>query len=119
MKELVENVEKQISTDKEVVSVSSRKGIKAIKTLLGTIENMTEKYKHVNEMLLKEIETRFNDLTVVQENEELPKLEQEIMKLDCAIKNTDTRSSFEKMRLDKIVYNVNGYYKSNLERLNK
>ena len=44
---------------------------------------------------------------------------EEILKFDCAIKNTDTRSSFEKMRLDKIVYNVNGYYKSNLERLNR
>ena len=72
-----------------------------------------------NEMLLKDIEERFNVLTTVEENEELPKLEQEILKLDVAIKNTDTRSSFEKMRLDKIVYNVNGYYKSNLERLNK
>ena len=119
MKELVESIEKQIATDKEVVSVSSRKGIKAIKTLLGTIENMTEKYKHVNEMLLKEIENRFQELTQVEESEELPKIEQEILDLDCAIKNTDTRSSFEKMRLDKIVYNVNGYYKSNLERLNR
>ena len=80
---------------------------------------MTEQYEHVNEMLLKDIEERYNDLTAVEENEELPKLEQEILKLDMAIKNTDTRSSFEKMKLDRIVYNVNGYYKSNLERLNK
>ena len=65
------------------------------------------------------MESRYDELTKVEENEEIPKLEEEILKLDCAIKNTDTRSSFEKMRLDKIVYNVNGYYKSNLERLNK
>ena len=119
MKELVENIGKQIDTDKEVISVLPRNGIKAIKTLLKTIEEMTEQYEHVNEMLLKDIEERYNDLTAVEENEELPKLEQEILKLAMAIKITDTRSSFEKMRLDKIVYNVNGYYKSNLERLNK
>ena len=119
MKELVESIGQQIDTDKEVITVLPRNGIKAIKTLLKTIEETTQKYEHVNEMLLKDIEERYNVLTTVEENEELPKLEQEILKLDVAIKDTDTRSSFEKMRLDKIVYNVNGYYKSNLERLNK
>ncbi|MBQ2835840.1 MAG: hypothetical protein IJE68_03300 [Clostridia bacterium] len=119
MKSLVQSIEEQISTDKEVITVLPRNGIKSIKTLLETIQEMTQKYEDVNKKLLEEIETRFNELTVVEENEELPKLEQEILKLDCAIKNTDTRSSYEKMRLDKIVYNVNGYYKSNLERLNK
>lgn len=118
MKELVESIEQQIATDKEVITVLPRNGIKAIKTLLKTIDDTTKKYEQVNEMLLKEIEERYNELTAVEENEEIPKLEQEILKLDVAIKNTDTRSSFEKMRLDKIVYNVNGYYKSNLERLN-
>lgn len=119
MKELVENIGKQIDTDKEVITVLPRNGIKAIKTLLETIKETKQKYEHVNQMLLKDIENRYNELTVVEDNEELPKLEEEILKLDVAIKNTDTRSSFEKMRLDKIVYNVNGYYKSNLERLNK
>ena len=119
MKELVENIEKQISTDKDVISVLPRNGIKAIKALLQTIKDMTDKYEHFNEMLLKEIETRYDELTAVEENQEIPKIEAEIMKYDVAVKNTDTRSSFEKMGLDSIVYNVNGYYKSNLERLNK
>ena len=118
MKELVESIEQQIDTDKEVITVLPRNGIKAIKTLVKTIEETTENYNQVNEMLLKEIENRYDNLTAVEENPEISKLEQDILKLDVAIKNTDTRSSFEKMRLDKIVYNVNGYYKSNLERLN-
>jgi len=119
MKELVENIGKQIDTDKEVIAVLPRNGIKAIKTLLETIKETTTKYEGLNEKLLKDIEERYNELTIVEENEELPKLEEEIQKLDCALKSTDTRSSYEKMKLDKIVYNVNGYYKSNLERLNK
>lgn len=119
MKELVENIEKQITTDKEVISVLPRNGIKAIKTLLKTISDMTEKYENLNEKLLKEIEDRYTELTTVEENKEIPQLEQEILKYDMAEKNTDTRSSFEKMGLDRVIYNVNGYYKSNLERLNK
>lgn len=118
MKELVESIGKQIDTDKEVISVLPRNGIKSIKTLLETIKETTEKYESVNEMLLKEIEVRYEALTTVEKNEEIHKLEDEIEKFDYAIKNTDTRSSFEKMKLDKIVYNVNGYYKSNLQRLN-
>ena len=107
MKDLVEKIGQQIDTDKEVITVLPRNGIKAIKTLLSTIQDTTQKYEAVNEVLLKEIETRYNEVTTVEENEEIPKLEEEILKLDVAIKNTDTRSSFEKMRLDKIVYNVN------------
>mgnify|MGYP004497531877 FL=1 len=119
MKELVENIEKEIDTDKEVITVLPRNGIKAIKTLLETIDNTKTKYSDFNQKILEEIENRYDKLTDVTENPEISKLEAEILKLDVAIKNTDTRSSFEKMRLDKIVYNVNGYYKSNLERLNK
>ena len=119
MKELVENIEKQITTDKEVISVLPRNGIKAIKTLLKTIDETTEKYENLNEKLLKEIESRYEKLTEVEDNTEIPQIEQEILKYDMAEKNTDTRSSFEKMGLDRVVYNINGYYKSNLERLNK
>lgn len=119
MKELVKDIEKQIDTDKEVISVLPRNGIKAIKTLLETISEMTEKYEHANEMLLKDIENRYNELTTVEGNQEIPKIEDEILKYDGAVKDTDMRSSFEKMGLDRVVYNVNGYYKSNLERLNR
>ena len=119
MKELVESIGKQIDTDKEVISILPRNGIKAIKTLLETIQEMTAKYEYVNEMLLKDIESRYDELTAVSENEEIPKIETDILKYNEAVKNTDNRSSYDKMGLDKITYNVNGYYKSNLERLNK
>lgn len=118
MNELIKKIEKQIDTDKEVISVLPRNGIKAIKTLLETISEMISKYENVNEMLLKDIEDRYNELTTIEENAEILKIEEEILKYDNAVKNIDTRSSFEKMGLDKVVYNVNGYYKSNLERLN-
>ena len=41
MKELVESIEKQIDTDKDVINILPRNGIKAIKTLLETIQEMT------------------------------------------------------------------------------
>lgn len=119
MKDLVEEVEKQITTDKEVISVLPRNGIKAIKSLLETIKDMIDKYESANQLLLKDIEARYDELIKVEENQEIPQIETEILKYDVAVKNTDTRSSFEKMGLDKVTYNVNGYYKSNLERLNK
>ena len=119
MKDLVEEVEKQITTDKEVISVLPRNGIKAIKSLLETIKDMIDKYESANQLLLKDIKARYDELIKVEENQEIPQIETEILKYDVAVKNTDTRSSFEKMGLDKVTYNVNGYYKSNLERLNK
>ena len=80
MKELVESIEKQIATDKEVISVLPRNGIKAIKTLDSTIKEMIDSYEKLNEALLKEIESRYDKLTVVEENDEIPKIEQEILK---------------------------------------
>lgn len=74
--------------------------------------------KALNENVLQEIAARYDRLTDVEENVEIHQIEEEILRYDVAVRNTDTRSSFEKMGLDKIAYNVNGYYKSNLERLN-
>lgn len=119
MKELVESIEKQINTDKDVINILPRNGIKAIKTLLETIQEMIAKYENVNEMLLKDIENRFDELTTVEANEDIPKIETDIFKYNDAVRITDKCSSYDKMGLDKITYNVNGYYKSNLERLNK
>lgn len=118
MKELVESIEKQIDTDKDVINILPRNGIKAIKTLLETIQEMTAKYEYVNEMLLEDIKSRFDELTAVNENDEIININTEILKYNDAVKNTDKCSPYEKMGLDKITYNVNGYYKSNLERLN-
>lgn len=118
MKELVEDIEKQISTDKEVITVLPRNGIKAIKTLLETIKEMSEKYEILNEKLLKEIEERYNKLTAVEENKQISELETKIEKYVSATRILDNRIPFEKMGLDKICYNVNGYYKSDLKRLN-
>ena len=78
MKELVENIEKQMTTDKEVISVLPRNGIKTIKTLLQTIQDMTQKYENLNQKLLKEIQSRYVELTTVEENTEIPQIEQEI-----------------------------------------
>lgn len=118
MKELVESIEKQIDTDKDVINILPRNGIKAIKTLLETIQEMTAKYEYVNEMLLEDIKSRFDELTAVNENDEIININTEILKYNDAVKNIDKCSPYEKMGLDKITYNVNGYYKSNLERLN-
>ena len=68
MKELVESIEKQIDTDKEVINVLPRNGIKAIKTLLETIGDMQKKYEQFNQTLLKDIEARYDELTSVEES---------------------------------------------------
>ena len=82
MKELVENIEKQISTDKEVISVLPRNGIRAIKSLLETIKDMTDKYEALNENVLQEIAARYDRLTDVEENVEIHQIEEEILRLN-------------------------------------
>ena len=76
----VENIEKQISTDKEVISVLPRNGIRAIKSLLETIKDMTDKYEALNENVLQEIAARYDRLTDVEENVEIHQIEEEILR---------------------------------------
>lgn len=99
MKELVESIEKQIDTDKDVINILPRNGIKAIKTLLETIQEMTAKYEYVNEMLLEDIKSRFDELTAVNENDEIININTEILKYNDAVKNIDKCSPYEKWDL--------------------
>ena len=99
MKELVENIEKQISTDKEVISVLPRNGIRAIKSLLETIKDMTDKYEALNENVLQEIAARYDRLTDVEENVEIHQIEEEILRLNNKFYSYDERCN----KVDKIV----------------
>lgn len=118
-KKLLDSLNEQIAIDQETINVLPKNGIKALKTLISTIESTKEKYEIINERLLKEIDKRYEQMIDVEQND---KIKEDIVKLSSInemIAIMDERSSFDKMDMDKLIYNVNGFYKKNLESINR
>ena len=118
MSEITTELEEQISSDMEFVKVSPKNGIKAIHALKKTIKEMKEKYEEINEKLLEEIEKRYNQLSETRMNPEIEKKDEELKELLFRLSIVDDREAFEKIQFDRITYNINGYYKRDLEETN-
>lgn len=119
MSNLLKDIEKQIEVDKEIITVLPKSEIKQIKNLIEKINDMQEKYKLLNKNMLKEISRRYKEYTSIEKNPQIGVLEQEIKTLNKSIGIVDKRTPFEKMQMDKLVYNLNGYYKKSLNSINK
>lgn len=118
-KELLNGLNEQIAIDKETIDVLPKNGIKPLKTLISTIDKTRKKYDELNNIMLQEIEARYEQLIKVEENSRIREIDNAISNVNDMIFMMDNRSSFGKMDLDKLIYNVNGFYKKNLEIINK
>lgn len=118
MNNILNEMEKQINIDKEVIDVLPKKGIKARRKFIEQTEEMIEQYEKIKNDIKKEIEDRYQKITNVNQNSQIEELEKEILKLDNLSFINENQSSFEKMGLDKLIYNINGFYKKNLEIIN-
>lgn len=116
---LLKELEEQIRIDREVIELAPRKGIKSIRALLKNIEEMQEVYGEIHKNVLKEIEDRYLEITDVTKNDKIEVLKKEIEKIDELITITDDQEPYEKMELGKLIYNINGYYKKDLNTVNK
>ncbi len=118
MSKLLKSIERQIDIDKEIINVLPKAGIKQIKELQKKLKSMLEKYNKMNESVKKEMIRRYNNITGIKENEEIAKTKKHILELENLGLSDSGPSSFQKMQLDKLLYNINGYYKKDLSTIN-
>jgi hypothetical protein len=116
---IFENLKKQINVDKEVVTVSPKNGIKQIKKTKEKIEKLKEEYSELRMELQKEIDIRYKKYINVTENTKINELLEDEKVINNNIRIINNRTSYEKMNLDRIMYDINGYYKKSLETINK
>ena len=119
MSSLVKELEEQIDLDKEVIEVLPKTGVKQIREFKKRLEEMRERYSQINELALEEMNSRYNKITSIQVNDEIITVSENIFKLDNLVLSEKGKTSFERMQLDKLTYKINGYYKKNLEVINK
>lgn len=119
MSNIVKELEEQIDIDKEVIDGAPKTGIKQIRELRKNLEEMKERYESINNAALEEMLMRYNRIDSIESNPEIAKVSEEILSLDKLVLSEAGQTSFEKMQLDRLSYNINGYYKKNLTIINK
>ena len=119
MSELVKELEEQIEIDKEMIEVLPKKGVKQIRELKKTLEQMIEKYEAIHTYAIEEMDDRYEKINSIETNPEIISVSESILNLDNLVFNEAGQTSFERMQLDKLTYKINGYYKKNLEIINQ
>ena len=119
MKDVVKIVDDQIENNKEVISLMPKKGVKKIREYKLKLQELIDGYSKINESLVKEIKLRYDKIINIQENPKLAELESELTELQNFSYESNLKTTFEKMNLDKLIYDINGYYKTDLKTTNQ
>lgn len=113
------NITNKISVDKEALSTLPRNNEKNINAYLKKVSTYKTTYQKLENEIIEEMKQRISKINEIEKSEELLNLEDEIKNTEGVIYLlNDIDTSYEKMDLDRILYNLNFYYKKNLEIVN-
>lgn len=113
------NITNKISVDKEVLSTLPRNNEKNINAYLKKVSTYKTTYQKLENEIIEEMKKRISKISEIEKSEELLNLEDEIKNTEGVIYLlNDIDTSYEKMDLDRVLYNLNFYYKKNLEIVN-
>ena len=118
MNKIVEDMDKQIDIDREIIAILPKQEIKELQVLISKIDEVKLQYLNFKDAIYKEILKRYNEYVSIQKNSRILKIKEEIEKLNNKIDIINKRSSYEKLGLDKLEYDINGYYKKSLKEIN-
>lgn len=119
MKKLEELISK-INMNKEILETLPKNNAKNIKSYINKITELQEEFKTLQNNLEIEMEKRYKKICNVKKNSKIKPIVQKIENSEGVLyllNNIDT--SYEKMDLDKAMFNLNHYYKKNLEIVNE
>lgn len=116
----LEELNKKITMHKEILDAMPKNNLKNIKEYINTIENIKNEFNNAQQEILNEMEKRLKKIKSVKKNPEINEIKQKIANTEGVLyllNNVDT--SYEKMDLDRAIFNLKKYYKKNLEIVNE
>ena len=114
--EIIEKIE----AEKEILATMPKNNKKNISKKLEKIEQLQKEYNKFLKKITKEMNERYQETIEIKSNEKIKKLDNELEKIEkILIVLDDTKTSYEKMGLDKVIYKIDKYYKGNLEEINE
>lgn len=115
----VEELIEEINIDKEILNTLPQNNKKNLKVYLEKINELSEKYKSYETNLVREIKLRAKKYDDLKPSGEIDELNEELFNIESVLYLlNELDSSYEKMDLDREIFNLTYYYKKNLENIN-
>lgn len=115
----MEILNEKIDTDKEILSVMPKNTKKNTELYIKKVQEIKLEYERYLNDVISEIKRRANKINSIKENPEIKEVEAELKKFEgldlLGIGNT----SYEKMKLDELLFILRRFYKNNLEQVNE
>lgn len=110
----------KIKAEKEVLTTMPKNNKKNIAKKLEKLEQLKKEYTNLLDKITKEMNKRYKKAIDVKSDEKIENLDTELNKIEkILLILNDTKTSYEKMGLDKVIYKIDKYYKGNLEEINE
>lgn len=117
---MITDYENEFNVSKEVIDALPRTNIKNREKCVTEIDALLKKYLSDKSAIYEEIKRRYKEYNVLDINIELAPLNERIFKIYELLPNfNDKLTSYGKSGLDRIFYNLDHFYNSNLEEANK
>ena len=116
----IEKATEKIEVEKEVLSTLPKNNEKDEKKYLEKIKELEKEYEKYKKDIRKYLEEQYNSYINIEEDGEIDLLKGRINTIEKVLYLlSDEKNSFEKMNLDRILYNLSRYYRNNLDDVNK
>ena len=116
----LKEVNEQIEANKEILNTFPRNNAKNIKACLTQIQEYKQTFTDAQSKLLEEMKKRIEKLEEIKKSEEVIKLEEQVAEKERTLHVINKyKTSYEKMDLDRILFNLNVFYRKNLEVVNE
>lgn len=119
MSNILENLNAMISQDTETLSVLPKNSKRNTEEYLKKIAEVRNKYIKLRKQASVEIKERYRIILRKQVKPDVVQLEKEIKSYQNLILLNEDITSYEKMGLDEISYNLKHFYKNDLNLINK
>ena len=115
----MDRILEKIETDREILSTMPKNNKKNIANYLNTLQILKKEYLEKQKEIYDEMNKRYKKIISIKKNPDLEKEQEEIKNMHIILDTIEmTKSSFEKMGLDKRIYKFRRFYKENLENIN-
>ena len=110
----------KITATKEVLSAMPKNNEKNKKKYIEKLDEIQKEYETYKNDIEEQLKKRYKNEVEQEPNKEIENLETRLATIESTLDLlSEEKTSYEKMGLDKTIYQLTKYYKENLERVNE
>lgn len=110
----------KIDIEKEILNAMPKNNEKNIEKYKEKVNQLKNEYKEIYDQIENELNCRYKKIIDIESmNDEIEIVDKKINTIERELSLlSNVKTSYEKMKLDKIIYKIGRYYKDNLENIN-